>query len=56
MKKFLAICLSLCLAAALFAVPVLAEGETKEVENADALVQKHYYSIDNAYYSNYTGI
>ena len=26
MKKFLAICLSLCLAAALFAVPVLAEG------------------------------
>ena len=39
MKKFLAICLSLCLAAALFAVPVLAEGETKEVENADALKQ-----------------
>ena len=37
MKKFLAICLSLCLAAALLAVPVLAEGETKEVENADAL-------------------
>lgn len=39
MKKFLAICLSLCLAAALFAVPVLAEGETKEVENAEALKQ-----------------
>ena len=39
MKKFLAICLSLCLAAALFAVPVLAEGETKEVADADALKQ-----------------
>ena len=36
MKKFLAICLSLCLAVALFAVPAFAEGEAS-VTTADEL-------------------
>lgn len=36
MKKFLAICLSLCLAAALFAVPAFAAGDVAQVEGGQA--------------------
>lgn len=36
MKKLFAVCLSLCLAVALFAVPAFAEGEVAQVEGAAA--------------------
>ena len=36
MKKLFAVCLSLCLAVALFAVPAFAEGEVAKVEGGAA--------------------
>lgn len=36
MKRFLAVCLALCLAMALFAVPVFAEGDVAQVEDGQA--------------------
>ena len=36
MKKIFAVCLSLCLAMALFAVPAFAEGDVAQVEGGQA--------------------
>ena len=36
MKKLFAVCLSLCLAMALFAVPAFAEGDVAQVEGGQA--------------------